>query len=101
MSVLAIERWSRAAHQLSVTYRLDDLAFTTSMWWSDVDLLELEARHGRALMEQLYFHIAAFEAALALRPDDAAARRALDRCRAYLAEPPPPDWSGVFQATEK
>ena len=44
---------------------------------------------------------AAFEAILAVRADDVAARRFLDRCRAYAATPPPPDWTGVFQATEK
>jgi len=44
---------------------------------------------------------AAFEAALALRPDDVAARRFVDRSRTCAAAPPPPDWTGVFHATEK
>jgi UDP-N-acetyl-alpha-D-muramoyl-L-alanyl-L-glutamate epimerase len=71
MTSLTIETWSRSARQLSFRFRLDDLAFTTSLWWSDVDLLALEARFGLPLLEKLYFHIAAFEAnkLCSLRPD--------------------------------
>jgi UDP-N-acetyl-alpha-D-muramoyl-L-alanyl-L-glutamate epimerase len=71
MTTLTIEHWSRATHQLRIGFRLDDLAFTTSLWWSDVDLPALEARFGRALLEKVYFHIAAFEAnkLASLRPD--------------------------------
>lgn len=42
-----------------------------------------------------------FEKALAVRPDDEAARRFLERCRAYAANPPGDAWTGVHQATEK
>lgn len=45
--------------------------------------------------------IAACDAALALRPADRAAAQLRERCRALLAAPPPADWTGVFQATEK
>jgi UDP-N-acetyl-alpha-D-muramoyl-L-alanyl-L-glutamate epimerase len=70
VELLTIERWSRSAHQLAITFRADDLAFTTSLWWSDVDLLALEARFGRPLLEKVYGHIAAFEAnkVASLRP---------------------------------
>ncbi len=44
---------------------------------------------------------AMFEAALALRPDDRVATKLAERCRAYAAEPPPAEWTGVFVATEK
>lgn len=45
--------------------------------------------------------IAAFDRALALRPDDRATRHLRDRCTALVAAPPPADWDGVFHATEK
>ena len=45
--------------------------------------------------------IGAFEKVLELRPDDAPARRFIDRCRTYAAAPPPPEWTGVHHATEK
>ncbi|KAG5455718.1 MAG: nucleotide cyclase [Olpidium bornovanus] len=33
--------------------------------------------------------------------DDAPSRVLLDRCRAYVAQPPPPDWDGVHKAGSK
>jgi len=61
----------RSRRQLVVRYGFDDLSFSTTYWYADVDLLELEARHGREAMERLYFHIAAFEAnkLVSLRPE--------------------------------
>lgn len=44
---------------------------------------------------------AAYEAALALAPGDRIAAALLARCRDLAAAPPPPDWTGVFHATEK
>ncbi len=44
---------------------------------------------------------AAYQAALAVRPDDRAARHLLERCLAYAAAPPPSDWTGVFHVTAK
>lgn len=38
----------------------------------------------------------AFEAALALRPDDYPTRLHLERVRAYQQQPPPENWDGVF-----
>ncbi len=61
----------RSRHQLVVRCGLDDLCFSTTYWYADVDLLDLEARHGREVMEKMIFHITAFEAnkLISLRPD--------------------------------
>ena len=37
-----------------------------------------------------------FAAVLERAPEDTAARIMLDRCEAYAASPPPPDWDGIF-----
>jgi adenylate cyclase len=63
----------------------------------------------KAYLEGLHYYegrdwqnaIAAFSEALRLDPQDGPANTYLDRCRAYLAAPPPPDWDGVFTMTEK
>lgn len=52
----------RSRHQLSMTYGIDDLRFETAYWYKDVDLLALEARHDKAFMQKIYFHIMVFEA---------------------------------------
>lgn len=44
---------------------------------------------------------AAFDAALAIRPDDPVATKFAARSRELAASPPPADWDGVFHATEK
>jgi adenylate cyclase len=43
----------------------------------------------------------AFEALAVDHPDDGPIRLYVDRCREYLAEPPPPDWDGVYTMTTK
>jgi adenylate cyclase len=45
--------------------------------------------------------VEACDEALAIRPDDDAVKRLRDRCCTLVASPPPGDWTGVFQATEK
>lgn len=45
--------------------------------------------------------VAGWEAALRRAPHDLAARRMLERARAWEARPPPPDWTGVWAAPEK
>jgi class 3 adenylate cyclase len=45
--------------------------------------------------------IAAYDAALALRPDDAAVTMLRARCERYRTEPPGPDWTGVVTLREK
>ena len=42
-----------------------------------------------------------YERALELRPGDVAATLMLERCRAYIASPPPDDWTGVQKLTSK
>jgi adenylate cyclase len=42
-----------------------------------------------------------FRQALALAPDDGPSYTMLARCRIYELNPPPPNWSGVFEATNK
>jgi len=38
----------------------------------------------------------AFESALALDPSDGPSKVYLERCKVYIADPPPEDWDGVF-----
>lgn len=42
-----------------------------------------------------------FQSVLELDPDDGPALTYVDRCQIFMAEPPPDDWDGVFQLTEK
>jgi len=63
--------YTRSKHQLSMAFGVNDLRFSTSYWYNDVDLLELEHRFGVDYMEKIYFHIIAFEAnkLTSLKPD--------------------------------
>lgn len=63
--------YTRARHQLTFSFGVDELRFATSYWYGDVDLHELEARYGLGIMETIYAHIALFEAnkLASLRPD--------------------------------
>ncbi len=54
--------YHRAAHQLTVSFGVDELRFSTTYWYADVDLLALEEQYGLIFLEKCYFHIAAFEA---------------------------------------
>ncbi len=63
------------------------------------------ARHAQALKD---FHERRFAAALAhwhelllQHPDDGPAAHCAERCAAALAEPPPADWDGAYEQTEK
>jgi class 3 adenylate cyclase/HAMP domain-containing protein len=42
-----------------------------------------------------------FDKLLTMLPSDSAAKRFRDRCRVYMASPPPDDWDGVEIMTEK
>ncbi len=63
--------YTRSHHQLSMTFGVNDLRFSTSYWYNDVDLIELERRLGLDYMATVYFHILAFEAnkLTSLKPD--------------------------------
>jgi adenylate cyclase len=45
--------------------------------------------------------IAVFKEALALRPDDGPSAMYIERCKHFLAEPPPANWDGVWHMKEK
>jgi len=59
---LWIGEFSRARHQLCLTFGVDALRFNTVYWYDNVDLLGLEQKFGQEFMNRVYFHIAAFEA---------------------------------------
>ena len=48
-----LKEWSRGRRQLSMRFAAGDLAFTTTLWYGDVDLFALEQRVGRDLMEKI------------------------------------------------
>lgn len=45
--------------------------------------------------------LACFETILESHPEDGPSKTYLERCRNYLASPPPPGWDGVFLMTSK
>jgi hypothetical protein len=59
---LVLEPVVRGRRHLVLRYRVDDMAFSTSYWYDDVDFIELEARHGSEWMRRVYFHLLTFEA---------------------------------------
>jgi hypothetical protein len=71
LRTLWLGQHTRSRHQISMVFGVDDLRFSTSYWFEDVDLLALEAQFGQAFMRRLYFHMVAFEAnkLASLRPD--------------------------------
>jgi hypothetical protein len=62
---------SLSRSHLVVRYGVDDHAFSTALWWEDVDLDQLAVTIGAQQLRRLVFHIAAFEAmkAASLRPE--------------------------------
>jgi adenylate cyclase len=65
--------------------------------------LRAEYEKGLSLYRAMEFEKAAtaFEAALAMTPDDGPSQVYRERCRAYQKEPPSPDWDRVFTMTSK
>lgn len=59
--ILSLERIHRTAHQLHFLFALDDYRFSHTIYYTDLDLRELERRHPDIDWARLYFHIAAFE----------------------------------------
>ncbi|MBV6493217.1 MAG: hypothetical protein LDLANPLL_01233 [Turneriella sp.] len=53
---------------------------------------------GLALYKKRDFKTAAekFKKALSIKKDDGPSQVYLERCEHYSAEPPPPDWDGVY-----
>jgi hypothetical protein len=71
MRVLRLLEVQRARECIAATCGLDDLRFHFTVWYEDVDLDALAARHGDELLDRLAFHVAMFQinAACSLRPD--------------------------------
>lgn len=58
---LSLRRISWSGHQLNVEWGVDDLSFTTTLWFESVDFRRLEAQLGTEAVARLAFHIAMFE----------------------------------------
>lgn len=58
---LRLEAVQWSAHQLTMRFSLDALSFSTVYWYPDIDLLALDARYGRDVMERIHVHSALFE----------------------------------------
>lgn len=58
---------------------------------------------GLSLYKQRNFQDALkfFEQAHRVEPEDGPTNLYIDRCRTYIADPPPDDWDGVFVMTTK
>ncbi len=69
---IQFENIYRSASHLSFTFLFDDHRFETAYWYEGIDFYDLENNHGKAFMENIYFHIVAFEfnKLLSLAPDE-------------------------------
>ncbi len=95
MKQLAIESITWSSHQLVLRFTLDELAFSTTYWYPETDLLELEHRFGRKLVERLFLHVALFEInkIASLRPQSIH----LGRYACYLTEGLARLWTRIFE----
>ena len=62
MRRLLFEPVVRGRRHLVLRYGVDDLGFSTTYWYDDVDFPELEAGTATSSMRRVYFHLLAFEA---------------------------------------
>ena len=62
MSTLWFEPVGRGRHHVTLRYGVDDMRFTTTYWYDDVDFDSLERRYGADLLRLVEFHLLAFEA---------------------------------------
>ncbi len=71
MRILRLIELHRAPECLVVTCAIDDLRFHVTVWYQDVDLVELARTHGDELLDRLGLHMALFQlnAVASLRPD--------------------------------
>ncbi len=60
MATIYLESIVRAPHLLSITYRFETYRFEVALWY-DIDLEAVEQRYSKQFMDNVYFHIAAFE----------------------------------------
>ncbi|XP_074657979.1 UDP-N-acetyl-alpha-D-muramoyl-L-alanyl-L-glutamate epimerase-like [Tubulanus polymorphus] len=61
MTTITLKSYTRSKHQISTVYGVDDLQFTTSMWYHDVNFYDLENIYGKDYMDRVYFHIVVFD----------------------------------------
>jgi adenylate cyclase len=78
---------------------LDEKGATDATLLSAVERYHEGLRRYRA--REFAAAIAAFEEALAIRPGDGPSSMYIERCRVFLADPPPADWDGVWHMKEK
>ncbi len=95
MKQLAIDAISWSSHQLVLRFTLDRLTFSTTYWYPETDLLELEQRFGREMVERLFLHVALFEInkIASLRPESIH----LGRYAGYLTEGLARLWTRIFE----
>jgi hypothetical protein len=69
--MLRVIEIQRARECIVASCALDDLRFHVTVWYEDVDLDALAARHGAELLDRIAFHVAMFQlnAVVSLRPD--------------------------------
>ena len=60
--LLTLARLERHHDTLEIDFTVDGRLFRKRYRWQGIHLPELERRHGRELLERIYFHLAAFEA---------------------------------------
>ncbi len=96
LDVVAVKGRSEPLAVHEVICRTGDLDDTTRTWL-EIYQEGIACYRARRWAEA----ITRFERVLALLPDDGPSALYLRRCRACLADPPPPDWDGVFVAKTK
>ena len=71
MRVLRLREIRKARDCIITTCTIDELEFHFTVWYEDVDLIELAALHGDELVDRLAFHVAMFQlnTVASLRPD--------------------------------
>jgi hypothetical protein len=59
--ILKLENIAKNKHQITIDYSVDGYRFHTALWCEGVDLDELEKKIGVVALENICFHIAAFD----------------------------------------
>ncbi|MCB9755417.1 MAG: hypothetical protein H6713_36215 [Myxococcales bacterium] len=69
--IVKLESITRERHQVVHSYAVDQLRFSTSIWYGELDLVQLGRERGEASLRRLLFHSAVFELnkLCSLRPD--------------------------------
>ena len=72
MATLWLEPVRRGRHHVVLRYGVDELSFTTTYWYDDVDFSHLAAVYGEEFLRRVEFHLLLFEAnkAASLAPDE-------------------------------